>query len=283
MAAKTLLLWAPLALVAAAALALRAAHRRDARRAADLARGLALESARPPEGAGFDPAILAGLPEPARRYLAAAVAAGARPARSVRLEMTGRFRLGAAWRPLAATERLAAGGLAWRATVTAGALPISVYDTLGPDGAAMRAWGLGLVPVARADGPEVTRSAAGRLAAELIWLPSALLPGAGAGATWEAVDADTARFRITLAGTPVAVDMRVNAAGLPVGIAMRRWGDPEGRGRFGEVPFGAELSGHRTFDGHTIPTRVRVGWGTGADFSPFMEAEVTAADFSGAP
>jgi len=271
---KALLLWAPLALLALAALALGVAHWRAARAAAALDRALA----RSPDGGPFDPATLDGLPEPARRYLAAVVAPGARPARSVRLTMAGRFLLGNSWRPLTATERLAADGLAWRAEVKAGRLPISVYDTLGPDGAQVRAWALGLVPVARADGPEVTRSGAGRLAAEMIWLPSALLPGGGA--TWEGVDADTARFRLTLAGTPVAVDLRVDAAGLPVAISMRRWGDPDGDGVYGEAPFGAELSGHRTFDGQTIPTQVRVGWGADA-FAPFMEAEITAADFSG--
>jgi Family of unknown function (DUF6544) len=154
-----------------------------------------------------------------------------------------------------------------------------VYDTLGPDGAAVRAWALGLVPVARAEGPDVTRSGAGRLAAEMIWLPSALLPGAGV--EWEGVDTDTARFRATIAGQPVAVEVRVDAAGLPVAVSMLRWGDPEGRGGFGEVPFGAELSGHRRFDGHTIPTRIRAGWGVGAGFTPFMEAEITEADFAG--
>jgi Family of unknown function (DUF6544) len=272
---RTLLLWAPLVLLALAALALGGTHRRCVRGAAALARALA----RGPEGSAFDPATLEALPEPARRYLAAAVAAGTRPARSVRLAMTGRFKLGDAWRPLTATERLAADGLVWRARVKAGRLAISVYDTLGPDGAAVRAWALGLVPVARAEGPEVTRSGAGRLAAEMIWLPSALLPGAGA--TWEGVDADTARFRATIAGQPVAVEVRVGAAGLPVAVSMLRWGDPDGDGRFGEVPFSAELSGHRTFAGQTIPTQVRVGWGAGTTFTPFMEAEITDADFSG--
>lgn len=274
---KVLLIGAPVSVLAVAALALGAAHWRDARTAADLAHGLA----HAPRGEPFDPAVLDRLPEPARRYLAAALARGSRPARSVRLVMTGRFFLGAEWRPLAATERLSADGLVWRADVKAGGLPIRVYDTLGPDGAALRAWGLALVPLARADGPDVTRSAAGRLAAEMIWLPSALLPGPGVA--WEAVDADTARVRLTVAGTALAVDLRVDPRGLPVAVAMMRWGDPDGDGVFGEVPFGAELSGPRAFDGHTIPTRIRAGWGFGTDdFAPFMEAEVTEADFSGA-
>jgi Family of unknown function (DUF6544) len=273
---KALLLWAPLSLLAVAAVALAAVHWRDARAAAAVERGLV----RRPAEAPFDPRVLNDLPEPARRYLAATLAAGTPPARSVRLRMQGRFLLGDAWRPLTATERLAADGLVWRATVMAAGLKVRVYDSLGPGGAAMRAWGLGLVPVARADGPDITRSGAGRLAAELIWLPSALLPGPDVA--WEALDADTARFHVTVAGNPLAVDVGVDAAGRPVTVSMARWGDPGADGVFREARFGAELSDHRTFDGYTIPTKIRVGWHFGtAHFTPFMEAEVTEADFSG--
>jgi len=273
---KSLLIGAPLSFLAVAALAAGAAHWRDARAAGALARSLV----HPPEARPFDPSALEGLPGPARRYLAAAVAPGTRPGRSVRITMTGRFLLGGEWRPLTATERLAADGLVWRARVKAGGLPIRVYDTLGPEGAALRAWALGLVPVARADGPDVTRSAAGRLAAEMIWLPSALLPGPGVA--WEGVDADTARVRLTVASAPLAVNLRMDPDGLPVAVWMMRWGDPDGDGVFSEAPFGAELSGPRAFGGHTIPTKVRVGWGFGTSaFAPFMEAEITDADFSG--
>jgi len=274
---KPLLIGAPLSLLALAVVVLGAAHWRDARAAADLERSLV----RPPRFAPFDPALLVGLPDPARRYLAAALAPRALPARSVRLTMTGRFLLGTRWRPLDATEVLAPGGLVWRADIAAGGLPVRVYDTLGPEGAAMRAWAMTLVPVARADGADVTRSAAGRVAAEMIWLPSGLLPGPGVA--WEQVDADTARFRVTVADTPLAVDLTLAPSGRPTAVSMQRWGDPDGDGVFAEAPFRAELSDPRTFRGHTIPTKVRVGWGAGADFSPFMEAEITDADFSGTP
>jgi hypothetical protein len=267
----------PAALVAVAAGALGFVHWRDARSAAAVERALV----RPPGAQPFDPAALDGLPEPARRYLAGAVAPGTPPARSVFLHMKGRFLLGDAWRPLTADERLAADGLVWRAEVSAG-VPVRVYDTLGPDGAAMRAWALGVLPVARADGPDITRSGAGRLAAEMIWLPSALLPGPGVA--WEAVDADTARYRVTVAGHPLAVEVRVDADGRPVTVSMQRWGDPGADGVFREARFGAELSDPRTFGGYTIPTKIRVGWHFGsAHFAPFIEAEVTAADFSGGP
>lgn len=268
----------PLVLLAVGAVVLGALHGRDARDARAVERALAA----PPVPAVFDPETLAALPDPARRYLTAALGPGTRPARSVRLRMEGRFRLGSGWVSLNATERLAADGFVWRADLTRGAVPIRVWDTLGPGGATTRAWAMALVPVARAHGSDLTRSAAGRLAAELLWLPSALLPGPDA--RWEAVDDETARVHLKVAGTPVTLTVQVDAAGQPTAAYLMRWGDPDGDGTFTEAPFGARFGGLRTFQGHTIPTRARAGWGHDTEaFTPFIDVEVTAADFSGGP
>lgn len=272
-------------LIAAASLAATASAL-SLRRARDARAARALDAAlvRPPQGIPFDPAALDGLPGPARRYLARALAPGTVPAGSARLAMTGRFRLGTEWLPMTATERLTPGGFLWDASIRKGGLPIRVWDGLGPDGGMSRVWLLGILPLARAAGPDVTRSAAGRLAAELIWLPEALLPGGPADARWEAVDADTARVRLTIAGTALAVNLRVGPDGLPEAAWLDRWGDPDGTGTFREAPFGANVTATATFAGHTVPTRVAAGWGYATpDFAPFFEAEVTAADFAGRP
>jgi hypothetical protein len=55
---------------------------------------------------------------------------------------------------------------------------------------------LGLLRLLHAQGPDVSRSAAGRAAAEAVWVPTALLPRFGV--TWEAADAHhlTASYRL---------------------------------------------------------------------------------------
>lgn len=54
------------------------------------------------------------------------------------------------------------------------------------DGRGQLRWKLlGLVPVMRADGPDVARSAVGRAAGEAMWLPTTLLPRFGV--EWEAL------------------------------------------------------------------------------------------------
>lgn len=56
--------------------------------------------------AAFDPAMVAGLPEPARRWLTHVIAPGTPLWRSVELSMVGQIRLGS-WRPFTATQVLA--------------------------------------------------------------------------------------------------------------------------------------------------------------------------------
>jgi hypothetical protein len=253
-------------------------------RASDAGSVRDLEAAltRPPAAERFDPASLDGLPEPARRYLTAAIAPGTPIPRSARLTMEGRMRLKGDWLPMRATQTVAADAFVWDAEVDRRGVHVRAWDTLGPEGGRMRVWLMGVLPVVRAGGPDVTRSAAGRVAAERVWLPTALLPRAGVA--WEAVDADTARAHVEVAGEAVTLDLRVDAAGRPTAVWLPRWGDPDGTGTFRPLPFGGDLEGARTFGGTTIPTHIRAGWGYGTDtYSPFFDVTVTDADFSGAP
>jgi hypothetical protein len=269
-----------IALAAAGATVASLSFRRamDARDARDLAASLA----RPPLGASFDPAALAGLPEPARRYLSHALAPGTVPAASAHVAMTGRFRLGADWLPMEAGEWLAPDGFLWDAAIQRGGTAVRVWDGLGPDGGFSRVWLLGVVPLARTKGPDVTRAAAGRLAAELIWLPEALLPGGATDARWAADGPDGARVRVVIGDTELTVHLRLARDGAVQAVWLERWGDPDGSGAFSSQPFGAEAAGEAAFAGHTIPSRLSAGWGYGTDaFAPFFEATVTGADYSG--
>jgi hypothetical protein len=142
----------------------------------------------------------------------------------------------------------------------------------------MRWWVLGLVPIVRAGGKDVTRSAAGRLGGEAVLVPSALLPGRGAA--WEAVDDGTARVRLTVGGEPVTATLRIDAQGRLRHASLMRWRDDAGSGRPGYVRFDVELSGDRTFGGYTVPTHLRAGWRLGEpDEFPFFDATLDSAAY----
>jgi hypothetical protein len=96
--------------------------------------------------AAFDPAMLAGLPEAARRWLGHAITPGTPLWRSVELTMHGQIRLGR-WRSFAARQVLAPpGGYIWAATARVAGLPVTGFDRLS-SGTAEMSWRLlGLCP-----------------------------------------------------------------------------------------------------------------------------------------
>jgi hypothetical protein len=213
----------------------------------------------------LDISRLAGLPEPARRYLEHAIAPGTPLASAVRLRMRGEIKLGR-WLPYRADQVIHADRrFVWAATVSLLGIPvIRGFDRL-VDGCGEMRWKLlGVVPVMTASGPDITRAAAGRLAAESIWLPPVL---AGDDVRWTAVGGQhaTAAFE----QHPQAVEFSIDEHGRLRSVRMQRWSNPGG-GAFRLVDFGGFLEDERTFDGYTIPSRVRVGWFFG---SPRFEAE----------
>jgi hypothetical protein len=139
--------------------------------------------------------LVAGMPEPARRWLTHAIAPGTPLWRSVVLHMRGRIRLGS-WRTFTARQVVAPpDGFIWSATTRVAGLPVSGFDRYSSGTGEMRWRLLGALPVMTGSGPDTTRSAAGRLAAE----GTALLPTSFAAATWTsgpAVDTTVATWRI---------------------------------------------------------------------------------------
>jgi Family of unknown function (DUF6544) len=79
--------------------------------------------------------------------------------------------------------------------------------------------------VAAGDGPDVSRSAAGRAGAEGVWLPTALLPRFGVRWSARAGDQVTAAFEV--GETPVELHLRLDRTGRVTSLAFDRWGDPD--------------------------------------------------------
>jgi hypothetical protein len=209
-----------------------------------------------PAGPGaFDPAELAELPEPVRRHLTLAIAPGTPLATSARLRMRGSIRVGR-WLPFRARQLLAPHhGFVWSAR----AAGLIAGSDRYLDGAGAMEWRLaGLVTVAHGEGPDVSRSAAGRAGAEGIWLPTALLPRFGV--RWSATASDQVTAAFGVGETPVELHLRIDQTGRIVSLAFDRWGDPDGGGRFGWHRFGGEITGYASFGGLTVPSAGRLGW-----------------------
>ena len=237
----------------------------------------------PPGTTLFEPALIAHLPDPAQRYLRHAIAPGTRLARSVVIEMQGRIGLkpGADKQPFEASQILAMpNGLIWRATVGEGIKQITGSDRYVAGEGAMYWFTAYSIPLVRASGVDVSRSAAGRVALEAaLLLPSALLPEAGA--RWEAIDASSARVRLQVGSEQLALVISVAPGGRLERIEMQRW-DAEGLdGRPGYVLWvGDQFTEEHTFGGYTIPVRLRATKRAGTpQADPFFEAEIKSAQY----
>ncbi len=244
----------------------------------------ALASRAEPRPARFDPAMVAGLPEPARRYFRFAIAPGT-PLRTVAfIEMGGRFGLGDKtdhrFYPMHARQVLAPPhGFVWIPRIGSGLMRMSGSDALVDDTAWTRFWLLGTVPLVRASGAtDLARSAIGRAIGEALWAPAALLPANGVA--WEAVDADRARAIFAVRGERHAVELTVAPDGRPLSVALERWSNANPERVFRWQPFGATIEAVGSFSGFTVPTRISGGnhFGTG-DYFPFFQAEVITVDY----
>ena len=110
----------------------------------------ALEGKMP--GARFSENMVAGLPEPAQRYLLHAIAPGTPLASSVELRMEGKFRLKseADWFNLQAEQILSPPkGFVWKARAGKGSIRFSGADFYFNKSAGLHFWLWGVIPVAK--------------------------------------------------------------------------------------------------------------------------------------
>ena len=234
------------------------------------------------EPAAFWPAMVADLPEVARRSFLHAIAPGTLLRKSVRLEMAGTFVLGdkaaqTRFRMEARQVLSPPDEFVWIASMRSGLMSISGSDALVDGKAWTRFWVAGLVPVvSQRSSPDLNRSAATRSAVEGIWAPASLLPGNGV--TWQQVGVDDARLHF--AGGQESVDLHLDRSGRVLDVRTLRWSDANPEKTFKLQPFGGTMEAEGSFDGFTIPTHVKVGNHFGLEgYFPFFDAVISAAEY----
>ena len=192
--------------------------------------------AEPAPGGTFSEDDLEGLPEPVRRYLRASIAPGTPLARAARFAMRGSIKLGSRWLRFRGHEVLAPHrGLVW--AVRAGGVITGSDRYL--DGEGSMDWKiLGLLRVVHADGPDISRRTAGRVGAEAVWLPTALLPRFGV--SWTASDEHHISCSYRLREVEIGLDCELDDEGRLRSAALERWGDPDSTGNWDRHPFGFE-------------------------------------------
>ncbi|MCO1656330.1 DUF6544 family protein [Pseudonocardia humida] len=209
----------------------------------------------PTDGA-FDARAVRDLPEPAQRWLTHAIAPGTPLRRRVELAQHGRIRIGA-WRDFRARQVIAGlDGYVWACATRVAGIPVYGYDRLVHGRGDMVHRAFGRIALVYESGPDLTRSAAGRLVSEVIWTPAAAL---SPDLVWTPVDEHSATVRLPSGGDAHEVTITVDPTGALQKVTMPRWAAID-RGPYALRPFGAEIHREATFDGFTVPTEVTAGY-----------------------
>lgn len=236
---------------------------RDDRRVDEIWR--TLEEAGKP-GEPFDEEMVAGLPDPARRYFLHAIKPGTPLASTLHWRYSAFMKPGKGmpWMALTADQIIVKErGFVWKARAWKGPLVLTVSDRYLDGAGRMRISLFGLVPIINATGPDLSKSAMGRLLVESVEIPSSLLPGRNVSI--EAVDDSRFTAVASLHGEKTPITVTVDQDGRVKEMVMPRWGDLTDDGSFRYIPYGVTAEEERTFGGYTIASKIRVGWWFGTD------------------
>jgi len=221
----------------------------------------------PRTNAYFDPKLVESLPLDAARFLLHALAPGAPLPNAVHIRMHGTIRLNGVWNAFEAEQVIHwERGFVWQARTKIKGLPVTGYDRLVDGEGEMRWKMLGLFPVMTAKGPEIARSAAGRLNVEAILLPSVFLHD---GVIFSN-DGNHLAVDIAAHGESNRILLGLDGRGGIASVRFDRWGDPDKTG-FHYESFGGLIEAEKTIDGITFPSKLRLGW-------YFSEADETTPD-----
>ena len=229
----------------------------------------------------YDEALVAGLPDLARRYFAQAILPGTPLQLKVELQMQGSFALNGRELPLIADQiSVLPAGFVWRASIGSGLMRISGSDGYLASGPSWtRFWLNRLVPLVHAGGSvDHARSCMARMASEAVWNPAALLPQNGC--QWRALAADRAEVSFPALPEIRPVEFRFGPDDRITEILTERWSDANPEKTFKFQPFGGKILEWSRVQGFLIPTRVEIGnfFGT-AQYQPFFKVQITSAHF----
>ncbi|MEA5572459.1 DUF6920 family protein [Calothrix sp. UHCC 0171] len=243
----------------------------------------------------FTQDMVVELPPPVQRYFLHAITPGTPLANSVELKMAGNFKLGDKWLPMKASEILSTRGFVWKAAIGQRLSKFfgADYYTNAQGRVQFSLWGI--VPVASDRNPDTVRSSIGRLAGELIWLPSALLPPQDTqkavnwkDVSWKAIDDNTIQANFQIDNEPISLTLVIDSNGKPLKISFPRWGNQTEDGQHTYIPFGGEILAEREFAGFTIPSQLSLGWWFGSDspqetlcdrYAEFFHGTIEQAEF----
>ena len=224
--------------------------------------------------------MLAGLPEPAQRYLRYAGVVGRPLVDTVRIRQRCRMRPspeGMSFRIVAEQwYSVEPPGFIWDATVPVACIPVVRGRDGYLDGHGLMTIKAGsLIPFVNASGSEMDEASLLRHLSEMAWFPSAFLRDR---VTWEAIDDSTVRVSITDGDLRATGTLEIDAEGRLVAFRAQRHAMV---GKAFELrPWSAPTYAYGEFEGLRLPTSGAAVW-TLPDGTehPYIEVELTDVEY----
>ena len=249
-------------------------------RLVDADRRRLLDRPRPPHAPLVTEEMLAGLPEPAQRYLRYAGVVGRPLVDTVRVRQACRMRPApdGISLPIVAEQwyTVEPPGFIWDATVPVAGIPV----IRGRDGylegrGVMTIKAGSLIPVVNAAGPEMDQASLLRHLSEMPWFPSAFLRDR---VSWEAIDDTTVRVSIADGDLRATGTLEIDPEGRLMEFRSERHA-MVGK-RFELRPWSAPTYAYGEFEGLRLPVRGAAVW-TLPDGTthPYIEVELTEVTY----
>lgn len=224
------------------------------------------------------------LPEPVAKYFRLVLKEGQPCIRSASLTQVGEFRIGKddnGWSQFEAKQYLSANppGLVWDASIRmAPAIAVRVRDAYTDGQGSMQAKILALVPVVDdRDKPELNAGALQRYLAELVWMPTALLPSNRL--KWSEIDSHKALATLTDDRTTVTLEFHFNDLGEIAGVfTPDRY--REVNGKYEPTPWAGHFYNYQERQGMRIPIAGYVEWQLSDRSFPYWKGEITEAKYN---
>ncbi|WP_042662045.1 DUF6544 family protein [Haloferax sp. ATB1] len=241
-----------------------------------------------PDVAGTEAATpaTASLPDPVQRYLERVLPDEPPRVRSVRLRQTGEFRLGDAdspWKSMTATQHYTVDppGFVWDARIDL--VPfvpfpsVRVVDAFVGGAGTLEARLLSAFTVTDAPpSPELDEGELARYLAEMVWFPTAFLPGHGV--RWEPRDDRSARATLTHRESTASVVFHFDENDEIARVTADRWRETGG-GEYERRPWTGRFSDYREVDGIRVPAAAEVAWTLPTGDLPYWRATIDAVEY----
>ncbi|MHB1327730.1 MAG: DUF6544 family protein [Gemmatimonadales bacterium] len=230
---------------------------------------------------------LAGLPAPARRFLAASGVIGQPRVRNYRIRFRGRIRgtPEARWMPFTVDQQSFADAPSRFFLMHARmfGLPVEAFHRLAEGQATMQVKLLGAIPLVRADGAEMNRAESVTLLNDMVVMaPATLLDPT---VRWEAIDDRTTLVRFTHGPDTVSATLLIDPDGRLIDfISDDRPRLSEDGKRFESARFSTPILSYGTFGSMRLPRRAEARWSlpAGGDFA-YAEVEMISVEYNVRP